>query len=59
MFTRLGNRVIVIGAGNAAMDVARTAIRHARGISRVLLVQSRTAMSTSKLCKAGGRELHL
>lgn len=24
----LGNRVIVIGAGNAAMDVARTAIRH-------------------------------
>ena len=25
---RLGQRVIVIGAGNAAMDVARTAIRH-------------------------------
>ncbi len=25
---RLGERVIVIGAGNAAMDVARTAIRH-------------------------------
>ncbi len=25
---RLGKRVIVIGAGNAAMDVARTAIRH-------------------------------
>lgn len=24
----LGNRVVVIGAGNAAMDVARTAIRH-------------------------------
>lgn len=24
----LGNRVIIIGAGNAAMDVARTAIRH-------------------------------
>ncbi len=25
---RLGQRVIIIGAGNAAMDVARTAIRH-------------------------------
>ena len=25
----LGNRVVLIGAGNAAMDVARTAIRHA------------------------------
>ena len=24
----LGNRVVIIGAGNAAMDVARTAIRH-------------------------------
>lgn len=25
---RLGDRVIIIGAGNAAMDVARTAVRH-------------------------------
>ena len=28
----LGNRVVVIGAGNAAMDVARTAIRHGKSV---------------------------
>lgn len=28
---KLGDKVIVIGAGNAAMDVARTAIRHGTG----------------------------
>lgn len=35
----LGDRVIIIGAGNAAMDVARTAIRHG---SRYVTVFSRT-----------------
>lgn len=33
---RLGERVIVIGAGNAAMDVARTALRKGRAAAHLL-----------------------
>ena len=41
---RLGERVIVIGTGNSAMDCARTAIRHgARYVSCVNLTDSLTA----------------
>lgn len=57
----LGNRVIVIGAGNAAMDVARTAHPPRHAASRVLLaVQPHYGQRVrGKLCQAGGRELHL
>lgn len=41
---RLGERVIIIGAGNAAMDVARTAIRHgARHVTCFSLTKKVTA----------------
>lgn len=41
---RLGSRVIIIGAGNAAMDVARTAIRHgARQVTCFSLTKKVTA----------------
>ena len=42
----LGNRVIVIGAGNAAMDVARTAIRHGTRYPEASLSSHITASST-------------
>lgn len=38
---RLGERVIVIGAGNAAMDVARTAIRKGFAILHAFLLQKK------------------
>ncbi len=38
--TKVGNRVVVIGAGNAAMDIARTSLK--RGAKEVTIVYRRT-----------------
>lgn len=43
---KLGDRVIVIGAGNAAMDVARTAMRH--GTRQVTCFSLRKAVAASQ-----------
>jgi glutamate synthase (NADPH/NADH) small chain len=43
---RLGDRVIVIGAGNAAMDVARTVLR--KGTKNVTVFARRDVISASK-----------
>ena len=42
---RLGNRVLIIGAGNVAMDVARTALRH--GSREVTVVCNRDASAVT------------
>jgi NADPH-dependent glutamate synthase beta subunit-like oxidoreductase len=40
----IGNRVIVIGGGNVAMDVARTAVRQGAGHVRVVCLESEPEM---------------
>ena len=49
----LGDKVAIIGAGNAAMDVARTAIRHGSRESRSMSAETRwrpRRMSTTMRC---------
>lgn len=43
---RLGNRLVIIGAGNVAMDVARTAMRH--GVKDVKITMRSNAFSATK-----------
>ncbi len=49
---RLGRRVIVIGAGNAAMDVARTALRHGVRHLTCFSLTKKVAASDYEFCYA-------
>ncbi len=44
----VGNRVIVIGGGNVAMDVARTAVRQGAGHVRVVCLESESQMPATQ-----------
>lgn len=57
----LGRRVVVIGGGNVAFDVSRSAVRYGEGgdAERLLARQTETDISRTALRDSGVREVHL